>query len=466
MKKTYAMDMTSGSLMGKLIRFTIPVLITNILQLLYNAADLIVVGQFSAVSAAVGAVGATNALVGLMTNLFIGMGIGVNVVAGHAIGKGLKNDLPKIIGTATLLSLLSGVAVGVIGVVFSGTFLSWMGTPDGVIDLSAKYLRIYFLGMPAQLLFNFLAAILRADGDTRRPLFFLTVSGILNVILNVVFVLGFSMDVDGVAYATIIAQYLSAVLVFLTLCRSTTYCRFDKKYLKFDRYYLGKILKIGLPSGAYSCMFSISNVIIQSAANSFNDAIIVKGLAASASIEGFVYTAMNAVSVATTSFVSQNTGAKQFKRVKRTVWESFVLVMAAWAVMTGIFLIFKDGLFRIYLPGDPVAIDYGMTRALILILPYFLCGFMDVASGALRGLGKSLLATCISLTGACVLRLVWIYTVFYPTKPTMAVNDSLFILYISYPISWTITLLALMIAFFAVVKRNVRHYGNTLPVQE
>lgn len=452
MSKKYEMDMCNGPILGKMISFTVPVFLTAILQLLYNAADVVIVGNYAS-GTALGAVGATGSLVNLLLNVFVGLGVGVNVVTGQCIGLGTKEKVSEIIGCSVVIGLVSGIFLTAIGYFFSETFLSLMNVPDDILPLATKYMEIYFVGAPASIIYNFCTAVLRAYGDTKRPLIFLVISGLVNVVLNLFFVIVTGMDVDGVAWATVISQYLSAVLVLIVLIRSKDYCRLDPKKLRFYKDSAAKIIRIGLPAGIYGSMFSISNVIIQSAVNSFGSSVIVSGISASSSIEGFVYTGMNSVSVATTSFVSQNTGSGKFDRVKQVFFQSIALVTVIYAVMAAVSLVFRYPIFSIYLPNDPDAVAFGINRLIIICSTYFLCGYMDVATGCIRGMGYSTVTTIISVVGTCILRLVWIFTVFNPVKASLDINGALRLLYVVYPISWTVTLTGLLICFVIVLKR-------------
>ncbi len=449
------MDMCSGPILPKLVRFTLPILIMNMLQLLYNAADVIVVGQFVKVDAdlCVGAIGSTGALVNLILQIFIGLGVGVNVVTGQMIGAGRKKEIHEIVKTAVIVSLISGVVMGMVGIHFSDVFLNWMGTPKDVEEYAVKYLKIYFVGVPASLLYNFLAGILRADGDTKRPLLFLTISGLTNVLLNMVFVIFFGMNVDGVAIATVISQYLSAVLVVITLLREKGYLRLDFKNFKIygDKFKL--IVKIGVPSGIYGSLFSVANVIIQSAVNSFDNSVIVAGISAANGVEGFIWMAMSSIATATTSFVSQNMGAGKLSRIKRTFFVSQGSMFVVWAVITGTFYLAKDILFSFYLPNNPQAIQYGFIKFNCIALFYFLGGMMDVMTGVLRGMGYSLSTTVISLIGTCATRVLWIFFVFTPAKAIMSIEKSLYLLHIIYPISWIITFAGLFVCFLMAMRK-------------
>lgn len=459
--KSSNIDMLSGKILPSLIRFTIPVFVSAILQLLYNAADIVVVGQFCG-KEAVGAVGATTSLTHLITNLFIGLGVGVNVVVGQHIGAGKEKEVPAIVNNALILSVVSGIAVMLIGVFFSKPLLSLMQTPFDILPLASKYLFIIFLGAPALIIYNFCAAALRAYGDTKRPLIYLTVSGLVNVGLNVLFVAAFGMDVDGVALATIISQYLSAFMVLIALVMEKNCCRIDLKNMRFDPAKTLQIVKIGLPAGLYSMMFSASNVIVQSATNSFGSAVVVSGVSAASSIEGFVWTGMNSVAVATTSFVSQNYGARNYERIKKVHRASQLSVLVVWFCMAVMFFIFQDLLFSLYLPSDPEAIVYGMQRTNIIISIYFLCGLMDVETGSIRGMGYSTITSVISLIGTCVMRIGWIYAVFYPLKHILSVKNSLSVLYLVYPVSWLVTILGLHICYCIILKRAIKAKNKDL----
>lgn len=453
--KSKKVDMLNGKIFPALVKFTIPVALSALLQLLYNAADIMVVGQF-AVEEAVGAVGATSSLNHLVIGLFTGFGVGVNVVVGQRIGAGKEKEVPRIINNSLVLSVCSGVFVMFVGLFFSEPLLNIMQTPDGIIDLSAKYFRIVMLGAPALLIYNFCAAALRAYGDTKRPLIYLASSGLVNVAFNVLFVVGFGMDVDGVAIATVISQYMAAAMVLHALLKEKSCCRIEPKKMKLDSYEIWQIIKIGAPAGIYGMMFSLSNVIIQSATNSFDSAQVVSGIAAASSLEGFIWTAMNAVSIGTVSFVSQNWGAKNFRRIKRIQIDSILMVFMIWSVMAAAFFLLQRPLFGLYLPNDSLAVQYGMQRTYIIISTYFLAGIMDALTGSIRGMGYSTITSVISFLGSCVVRVVWIYAVFYPLKGDLSIEKSLFSLYLAYPVSWILTIIGLYICFSIYFNRGKR----------
>ena len=425
----YEMDMTTGPLLPKVLAFSGPLILTGILQLLYNAADIVVVGRFAGPQA-LAAVGSTGALINLLVNVFMGLSVGASVVVARAYGAGDNRSVSTGVHTAITVAGVAGVLVGVLGFVASHPLLKWMGSPDDVLDMATLYMKIFFVGMPANMLYNFGAAILRAVGDTRRPLYYLTVSGILNVLLNLVLVIGFHLGVAGVAIATVASQVMSMTLVMICLIRSDGPIHLNLRKLRIHLSQLGEIVRVGLPAGLQGSLFSISNVLIQSSVNSFGS-LVMAGNSAGSNLEGFVYTSMNAIHQADLTFASQNLGAGQFKRVRRVMWVCLGTVTAIGLSMGLVFLLLGNQLVSIY-NSDPGVIRYGMVRLEIILPTYFLCGLMDVMVGQLRGVGYSIMPMIVSLTGACLLRVVWIYTVF-------AANPTLEVLYISYPISWFIT---------------------------
>lgn len=438
--------MTAGPLLPNTILYTIPIILTSILQLLFNAADLIIVGRFCG-SVSVAAVGATGSITNLMVNFFIGLSVGAGVTVAHALGSQEDTVVHNTIHTALPLALLSGIFLSIVGVFFSETFLRWMGTPETVLPLSSLYMQIYFAGITFTMVYNFSAAILRAAGDTKSPLIFLSLAGIVNVALNVIFVTVFHMNVAGVALATTISQAISAILVVRTLIRRTDACQFNPRKMYFHRPQLSKMLRIGLPAGIQSSLFSISNVLIQSSINSFGD-VFMSGNAASSNIEGFVYVSLNAFHQTAVNFMGQNAGARQYKRVSRTLW-----ICLACATLTGVVLgslacFFGPSLLSLYITDSQEAIGYGMLRLTIICLTYWICGLMDVSTGALRGLGESFIPMVISVLGVCGIRIGWIYTIFQ--IPNFHTPQCL---YISYPVSWTVTFLFQMAAFFMVYKK-------------
>ena len=444
--------MLEGPLFPNIVRFAIPVILTSVLQLLFNAADLIVVGRFCG-SVSVAAVGATGAITNLMINFFIGLSIGVGVTVAHGLGSHEDNVVHCTVHTALPTALLSGAFLTVVGVSCSETFLTMMGTPENVLPLSAVYMRIIFCGITFNMVYNFCAAILRAAGDTKSPLIFLLFAGTLNVILNVVFVTQFHMNVAGVALATIITQGLSSVLVVIALMRRTDACRLYLRKIRFHKAQLEKILRIGLPAGIQSALFSISNVLIQSSVNSFGD-VFMSGSAASSNIEGFVYVCLNAFQQSAVNFAGQNAGARQYRRVRQTLWICLGCVTVVGLVLGSLAYMFGPTLLSIYITDSAEAISYGMIRLAYICLPYFVCGLMDVTTGALRGIGASFVPMLISILGVCGFRIVWIYTIFQ--VPEFHTPQCLFF---SYLVSWVITFIAQLIAFFVVYRRQARMAG-------
>lgn len=435
----YEIDMTQGPLLSKIIRFSVSLILTNLLQLLYNAADLIVVGQFSESGTALAAVGATGSMTSLIVNAFIGLSVGASVLVAQGYGTGNRESTNKAVHTSISIALISGVIVAVIGLLFSRTFLEWMDTSPDIIDQSSTYVKIYFIGAPFNMLYNFGGAILRATGDTKRPFYFLTISGLVNVVLNLFFVIALHLDVAGVALATIISQGISATLIILCLMKQDGLCRLSLRRLRIDGASLKKILSIGLPASIQSSVFSISNILIQSSINSFDlvfagmgKAPYTTGSAASGNIEGFVAVAINAFYHAALNFTGQNYAAKKYKRTDKVLIECIACTAVAATVLGVLCLAFGKNLLRIYIPADEEAVGYGYRRLFILCSTYMLCGIMDVMVGQLRGLGKSVVPMMVSIIGICGFRIFWIETFF-------ALNRSWEMLFLSYPISWILT---------------------------
>lgn len=447
---TKSADMTHGPLLKQIVLYTIPIILTGILQLLFNAADLVVVGQYCG-SVSVGAVGATGPVINLITNLFIGFSVGSGVSVAHAIGAGRNDEIHRIVHTSIPLAFICGLILTIVGIVGAEYILELMKTPDETIGLSAIYMKIYFGGIISSMLYNFGAAILRAAGDTRSPLIHLTLAGILNVVLNLIFVIALNMDVAGVALATTISQTLSAVLIIRTLMLRTDGCKLVLKKMHIYIRPLWKILRIGFPAGIQGSLFSISNVIIQSSVNSFGS-IAVSGNAAAGNIEGFVYTSMNSVTQSALNFTGQNHGAKNFDRVKKTSFISLGFVFLIGLVLGVSAYIFSRPLLSIYISDSEEAIRFGVTRLLYISVPYCLCGIMDVSTGLLRGLGSSVMPMIITVAGVCGFRIVWIYSVF-----SMPQYHTLEVLYISYIISWTMTFIVQIVLFvilYCIKKKN------------
>lgn len=437
MKKSYEIDMCNGPLLGKILLFSVPLMMSGILQLLFNAADIIVVGRFAG-SSALAAVGSTSALINLLINVFVGLSVGVNVLVAKYYGGRREKDMSETVHTAITTSVLSGLFLVVLGLVAAKPLLHLMGTPDDVLSQSVLYMRIYFLGMPVLMLYNFGAAILRAIGDTRRPLYFLFAAGIVNVVLNLFFVIGLGMGVDGVAWATVISEHISALLVLKSLMEAPGALKLSLKNLRIHPKKLKRIIKIGLPAGMQGAIFSISNVLIQSSVSSFGS-IAMAGNTASSNIEGFVYTAMNAVYQTNLSFTSQNLGGRKYSRINKIMYICLGVVTVV-GLSLGLTAVLGGRMLLGIYSSDPEVLRYGMLRLGIICTTYFLCGIMDCMVGSLRGLGYSIIPMFVSLTGACGFRVLWVFTVF-------AAYHSLDVLYLSYPVSWAITAAAHMITF-------------------
>lgn len=444
-------DMLHGPLLGSLISYAIPIMLTGILQLLFNAADLVVVGQYRG-SVSVAAVGATGSLTSLIINLFIGLSTGSGVAVAHGIGSRDDERVHRTVHTSILLSLIAGLLVAVVGVTMCEQFLIWMDTPDDVLPLSAVYMRIYFAAMPFVMLFNFAASILRAAGDTKSPLLILSLSGVINVILNIIFVTALGMNVDGVALATAISNGVSAVLVTVVLMRRHDALRLDIRKLRIYKAQLLKILRIGLPAGIQSSIFAVSNVMIQSSINSFGK-IAMSGNAAAGNIENFVYTSMTAFYQTAVNFVGQNSGARQYKRVAKIMWLCMACVSVLGISLSSLVYVFGPQLLGIYITDSPDAIGYGMIRFAYVCMPYFLCGMMDVCTGALRGMGVSLMPMLVSIIGVCGIRIGWIMTVF-----RMPEYHSLESLYSSYIVSWIFTTVFHLISFLVIHRKRMRQF--------
>ena len=446
--KTHNIDMTSGSIMKKLILFSLPLMASSILQLLFNAADTVVVGQFAGENS-LAAVGSNGALINLMTNLFMGLSVGTNVLLAKSIGAHDDKHSSDIVHTSMVISALGGVALMLFGVFFADDILVLMDVPEEVIGLAAEYLKIYFVGLPAMMVYNFGSAILRAVGDTRRPLYFLTAAGIINVGFNLFFVIKLHMDVAGVAWATVISQEVSAALIVICLIRERGPIHLDLKSLKLEKSCLKHIIQIGLPAGFQGTLFSLSNVVIQSSVNSFG-ATVVAGNSAAQNLEGFVYVSMNAVHQAALSFTSQNVGAGRFDRVGKILGRSLLLVTIVGVGLGNLVVLFGHQLLGIYSPSELV-IEKGFVRLVWICGPYFLCGIMDVMVGVIRGMGYSVMPMIVSLIGACGLRIFWLKTFFL-----MDMFHTVEMIYITYAVSWTVTFIAHVVCYKIVRQHEQR----------
>lgn len=449
--RNYTIDMCEGSILSKLLLFALPLIASSVLQLFFNAADVIVVGKFAG-DHALAAVGSNGSIINLLVNVFMGLSVGANVLVARFFAAKQESELRKTVHTAMSVSVLCGFFVAVMGALAAKQVLMLMQSPPEVIELSTLYLRIYFLGMPATMAYNFGAAILRGVGDTKRPLYYLTFSGVVNVILNLIFVIIFHMSVAGVALATIISQYISAFLVIRCLKNEESGIRLEKQYLGIDKKILLRILQIGLPAGVQGSLFSLSNVVIQSSVNSFG-ATIVAGNSAAQNIEGFVYVAMNSFSQAVVAFVSQNLGAGKFERINRVVITAQICVLGVGLILGNGAYFFGETLLHLYSDSEAV-IAAGLKRLSIISVTYALCGMMDSMVGALRGLGYSVMPMIVSLLGACAFRMAWIF-VFFQIDRFHTIGT----VYYAYPISWTLTLSVHIICFLIVRRKMKKQWG-------
>lgn len=445
-KNAYNLDMTTGALLPKMLRFALPLMLSSLLQLLFNAADIAVVGKFAGDNS-LAAVGSTSSLINLMTNIFLGLSIGANVLSAKYTGAGDKERTSKVVHTAVTVSLLSGAVLTVIGLLFAPQFLQLMDSPDGVIGLASLYMRVYFLGMPAMMFYNFGSSLLRSKGDTKRPLYYLTAAGVLNVILNLIFVIVFHMDVAGVALATILSQYMSAGLVFRCLLKEEDEAfRVVLKKMRIDGGTLWGLVRIGVPAGLQGMVFSLSNVVIQSSINGFGE-IVMAGSSAAASLEGFVWVSMNAFHQAALTFTGQNIGAKKYSRINKILFCSEGCAIVAGLVFGNLAYIFGRPLLSIY-TDSAVSIEAGMVRLSIICTTYLLCGMMDTIVGSIRGMGYGVTPTIVSMLGACGLRLLWIATIFQIPK-----FHTPEVLFTSYPVTWTVTFLAHLVCFLIMRRK-------------
>ncbi len=439
----YEIDMCSGSLFPKIIKCALPLMATNLLQLLYNAVDIIVVGRYVG-ETALAAVGSTSSLINLIINAFVGISIGATVVVAQQIGAKDFKKASDTCHTAISLSIISGVFLAIIGNIICRPLLVLMGSPFDVIDQATLYMRIYFLGMPAFMLTTYGSALMRTVGDTKRPLYYFSISGVINVVLNLIFVLQFNMGVAGVAIATIVSQYISAGFILMALTNTDGYIKIYLKDLRFVKDSFVQMVSKGLPAGIQSCIFGISNVIIQSSVNSFGS-LVLAGNSAASNIEGFLYTAQNTFCIVATSFAGQNYGAKKYKRIDKTLLYSLGIVLVIGLLLGNLIFFFRNQLLGIYAPGNPEAISYGVTRMRYILMTYYLCGMMEVFTGVIRGMGYSLLPMIVSILGVCGVRIGWIFTVF-------SVHKTLETLFVCYPISWGVTGVILAIVYMFLRK--------------
>ena len=449
--KSKSIDMINGPLFGKIVLFTVPIILSSVLQILFNATDIIVIGQFEN-KEAVSAVGSNGALVNLCINLFIGLSAGVGVTVAQSIGSGDKDSLKKTVHTAMALSIVAGLFLALAGPFAAKPLLKMMKCPDNIINLSTLYLQIYFLAMPALMVYNFGAAILRSAGDTKRPMYYLVSAGVINVVLNFILVAFFNMSVAGVAIATTISQYFAATMITRRLMFSEGGLKLTIKDIRFHPSVLKKIVAVGLPAGIQSSVFSISNVIIQSSINSYDtfnhlESALIAGNTASSNIEGFAYVCMNAFHQTTLTFAGQNLGAKKIERLNKILFIALGCVSVVGVFVGIVALFFGKPLLGLYLPSEPVAIDYGIIRLTIFSCTYFLCGIMDTINGSLRGLGRGLGPMLISLIFCCAARVIWVLFIFSNEKDIL-------VLYLSYPITWALALIA-QVPYYIYVKKKL-----------
>lgn len=443
-RKSYEIDMCSGSLFPKILMFSIPLMLSSILQLLFNAADMVVVGRFAG-STALAAVGANASLINLLTNLFIGFSVGANVLVARFYGAKKEGEISETVHTAVVLSVVCGLGLMVFGMLVAPQILVVMGTPGDVLGQAVLYIRIYFAGMPVILLYNFGSSILRAVGDTQRPLYYLFGAGIINIVLNLIFVIGFHLGVAGVALATVISQVVSAGLILRCLMHMEGGCRVELKNLRMKKEKVLQIVRIGLPAGLQGTVFSLSNVLIQSSVNSFGS-VAMAGNTAASNIEGFIYMAMNSYHQTALSFTSQNFGAGNYKRIGKVLAECLAMVTGVGLGLGWAAYLSGNWLLGIY-SSDPKVIEVGLLRLSVICTTYCLCGIMDVLVGELRGLGYAVMPMVVSLLGACGFRILWIFTVFQGHR-------SLWVLYLSYPVSWVLTGAVHMVCYWMVRKKQ------------
>lgn len=444
MKKAYTADMTTGPFFKKIVLFSVPLVFTGLLQLVYNTADTVIVGRFAG-KQALAAVGSTGALVALILNVFMGLAMGAGVVTARSIGAGDTAKIKRYTHTAMTLSVISGIAVGIIGYFISGLLLQLMHIETEILTLSTLYLKIYFLGAPGMLIYNFGAAIVRAHGDTQRPLYILFLSGIVNIVLNLILVIPVQLGVSGVAIATVVSQYISAALIVLYLFRSDSVIRIRRKELRIHKQELFEIVKIGVPAGIQNSMFSIANVIIQSSVNSFGENAMA-GIAAGSNYDSYIYTCTNAFAQTTMTFTSQNVGAEKYENIGKVYGRCMALVCAVGGVLSLLGYIFRGQIVGLF-SDVPEVITIGAERMQLIMPFYITCSLQDVVAGQIRGLGKSTGPMLVSLLGTCGVRLLWIF-VFLP------MNHTLMYLFIAYPLSWGVTFIAQAI-LYTVLKRNL-----------
>lgn len=436
-------DMVNGSLLINIVLFAIPVMLTGILQLLFNACDMVVVGRFAG-SEALAAVGSTSSLTNLLVNTFLGLSVGANVITAHSLGAREYKETKVIVHTAITMSVACGVILAVLGLFLSKICLEAMGTPDDVINLSVLYMRVYFVGMPFTMLYNFGSAIMRAQGNTTKPLMYLSIAGVVNIVLNLILVIIFKLSVAGVAIATTASQAIAGMMIIRNLMKQEGPCHIDLRELRIDYRTFLRIVRIGLPAGINSMVFSFANVQIQSSINSFGSSAMA-GSSAAASLEGFVYTSMNSIHQAALNFTGQNIGAGKKERIPKILINCLIVVTVIGLIM-GFSMYGAGRKLLAFYTSNPSDIEYGMMRLKVVLLFYFSCGQMEAFVGVIRGLGYSLTPTIVSLIGACGLRIVWLATAF-------GMYHDMYVLFASYPVSWIVTTIAHMICYFIVMKK-------------
>ena len=446
-------DLTEGALLGKIIKFSLPLMASGLLQTLYNAADMIVVGRFSG-SNSMGAVGACGSLINLIIGLFLGITVGTGVLVAQYIGAKKDGEVDDAVHTSLITATVGGTVLAIIGFILAEPMLRLMGTPNEIIGEAIPYLKAYFVGVPASMIYNFMSTALRSEGNTKAAFFILGISGVSNVLFNLLFVIVLGMNALGVGIATAISMYISAILILIYMFKANIRCRLSLRKLRFNYRKFKSIIKIGIPSGIQSSLFSLSHVLIQSTINGYGE-IMVAGNAASSNIDSFVYVAMNAFHHAALTFVGQNVGAGKHERVKKTIMLCTVTVTVVGFVLGCSAYLFGDTLLSIYEPHSEAVRQAGLMRMSVVSVTYFLCGIMEVASGALKAFGYSMRSMIISLIGSCIFRLVWIPTV----CPLPIFEGNITVLFISYPISWILTTVALFIAVYFAYKKH----KNQLP---
>ncbi len=440
----------NGNLLKNMAIFAIPLMLTSIIQLLFNAADMMVVGKFGS-AVAMAAVSSTSSLIHLIVNFFVGLSVGTNVVVARAVGANNENDASKAVHSAILIAVIGGLVAGIGGFFISEPALRLMDTPDDVIGQATSYVKIYFLGAPGSLIYNFGSSVLRSIGDSKRPMYFMSISGVVNIILNLILVIQFNLDAAGVAIATTTSNYVAAILTLWSLTKIDGMCRLHFKMLKIDKKSTIEIIRIGMPSGIQSCLFSVSNTLIQSSINSFGSTVM-SGNAVSQNIEGFVSISINASAQAAMTFTSQNLGAKKHERIRPIFYNALILATIIWAFIGGLIFLARLPIMSLYTNSSDV-VSFALIRFFIMTPGYIIGGFMDVSTCSLRGLGCSMPPMIVTVLGVCVLRVAWIYTVFEQVGTLESI-------YISYPISWVITFGVNTVLYFVLSRKKINLLKN------